>query len=142
MSDSYPGLQINCLDIYTLLESFQPYHKQNEWLAKFNKVNNENKHSDLVQQTRTEVKRVKVTSPIGGSVSWGPGVVFGAGVQVMGVQIDPRTQLPVPNNSLKTEVITWVDFRFDGVDVSAIWLLKESLKQVEAIYTQVGKYLY
>ena len=142
MIDSYPNLQTNCPDLYLLLESVQPYLKsENKWLGQFNKINNENKHSDLVEQVRTETKRVSVTSPNGGSVSWGPGVTFGAGVQIMGVPVDPRTQLPVPNNIVKTEIITWVDFKFDSIDVSALWLLKESLKQVSLINSQIINFL-
>lgn len=30
----------------------------------------------------------------------------------MGVPIDPRTQLPVPNDVVKTNITTWVDFKF------------------------------
>ena len=114
---------------------------ENKWLNRFNKINNENKHSDLVEQVRTETKQVSVTNPAGGSVSWGPGVTFGAGVQIMGVPIDPQTQLPVPNNIVKTEIITWVDFKFNNVDVSALWLLKESLKQVNSINSQITNFL-
>lgn len=142
MIDSYPNLQTNCPDIYVLLESVQPYLKsENKWLSQFNKINNENKHSDLVEQVRTETNQVNVTSPNGGSVSWGPGVTFGAGVQIMGVPVDPRTQLPVPNNIIKTEIITWVDFKFYNVDVSALWLLKESLKQIVNINSQIINFL-
>ena len=142
MIDSYPDLQTNCPDIYGLLESAQPYLKnENKWLSQFNKINNENKHLDLVEQVRTETKRVNVTNPNGGSVSWGPGVTFGAGVQIMGVPVDPQTQLPVPNNIVKTEIITWVDFTFDSINVSALWLLKESLKQISLINSQITNFL-
>ncbi len=142
MTKSYPDLNANSSDLYNYLESIQPYSKnENKWLTQFNKVNNENKHNDLVEQTRTETKTVTVTGQGGGSVSWGPGVTFGSGVSVMGVPIDPRTQLPVPNNVVKTEVITWVDFKFKGIDVSALWLMKESLKQVDLINSSVNKFL-
>lgn len=142
MIDSYPDLQTNCPDLYLLLESVQPYFKsENKWLSQFNKINNENKHLDLVEQVRTETKQVNVISPSGGSVSWGPGVTFGAGVRIMGVPVDPRTQLPVPNNIVKTEIITWIDFKFDSVDVSALLLLKESLKQVHSINSQIANFL-
>lgn len=142
MIDFYPDLRINCPDLYSLLESIQPYLKnENKWLTQFNKINNKNKHLDLVEQIRTETQRVGVTSPNGGSVSWGPGVTFGAGVQVMGVPVDQRTQLPVPNNIVKTEIITWVDFKFDSMDVSALWLLKESLRQIQDINSQITNFL-
>lgn len=142
MTNKYPELDINCKDLYDYLESIQPYQKdENKWLTQFNRVNNENKHNDLVAQTRTETRTVKVTGQGGGSVRWGPGVKFGRGVSVMGVPIDPRTQMPVPSNQVKTEVTIWVDFKFDDINVSVLALLKRTLLRVEDIMTNVIKYL-
>jgi hypothetical protein len=59
----------------------------------------------------------------------------------MGVPIDIRTQLPIKNDIVKTEIITWVDFRFNDIDVSALWLIKESLKQIDFINSTIAKYL-
>ena len=141
MAKSYPDLITNCPDLYRYLESIQPYEKnENKWLTQFNEVNNENKHNALVEQTRTETKTVTISGH-GGSVSWGNGVTFGSGVSIMGVQIDPLTQLPVANNLVKTEIITWVDFRFNDIDISALWLIKESVKQINLINSIVMKYL-
>lgn len=138
MNKSYPDLITNNVTIYNILEDLQPYKKDdNKWLTSFNKLNNENKHDKLVAQTRTETKSVTVTGNSGGSVSWGPGVTFGSGVSIMGVPIDPRTQLPVPNNIVKTEIVTWVDFHFEDINVSAIWLTKESLAKISRIYNDL-----
>jgi len=139
MTDKYPDLATNCKDLYDFLESIQPYKSDtNRWLSQFNKVNNENKHNDLVEQTRTESRTVKVTSKKGGgSVSWGPGVTFGGGVSVMGVPIDPRTQMPVPNETTTTQVTIWVDFKFDGINVSAHGLLRQTLSGIENIVDNV-----
>ncbi len=98
--------------IQLILEKWQPF-KGNEWLGQFNILNNKSKHITLIPQKRTEVIETRVTHPQGGSVSWGQGVTFGSGVSVMGVPIDPRTQLPVANNMVKTERIVWVNFAFD-----------------------------
>lgn len=96
-----------------VLAKWQPY-QGNDWLKWFNVLNNKNKHVTLVPQTRREMVETRVTAPgQTGGVSWGPGVTFGSGVSVMGVPIDPRTQLPVPNNIVRTERITWVSFDFD-----------------------------
>lgn len=142
MAKSYPDLITNCPDLYNYLESIQPYVKnENKWLTQFNKVNNENKHNDLVEQTRIENKTITVTGQDGGSVSWGSGVTFGSGVRVMGVPIDPRTQLPVQNNIVKTEIKIWVDFKFNEIEVSALWLLKESLNQIDSINSTAINYL-
>lgn len=142
MTRSYPDLNTNCIDLYNYLDSIQPFKNDgNKWLTKFNKVNNEQKHNDLIEQTRTETKTVKVTGQGGGSVSWGSGVKFGSGVSVMGVPIDPRTQMPVQNKMVKTEVTIWVDFKFDGIDVSVIWLLHESLTKIKEINSNVRGHL-
>ncbi len=139
MNRSYPKLKTNSASIYSILENIQPYQSDgNKWLTQFNKVNNENKHNDFVEQTRTETKTVEVKSKLGGgSVSWDPGVTFGLGVSVMGVPIDPRTQMPVPNNITTTTVTTWVDFKFDGIDVSVIGLLNKTLNEVTRISEEI-----
>lgn len=117
--------------VFDILEAVQPY--RDPWLGQFNQLNNHNKHQDLVEQTRTEAQQVAV-SRAGGSVSWGPGVTFGSGVSVMGVPIDPRTQMPVPNNVAKTEVVVWVDFRFKEIDQSVLPFVQASLQNVEKVF--------
>ena len=129
----FPGLRQTAPAVVSALEASQPFQKNQEWLGQFNQVNNENKHGDLVEQKRTESLRTTVTGRGGGRVSWGPGVKFGSGVSVMGVPIDPRAQLPVPDPSVMVEHVTWVDFRFAGVATSALGLLKNSLSGVRRI---------
>lgn len=116
--------------IVAILEKWQPYKNQ-EWFAHFNVLNNKIKHVGLIPQKRTERPETRVTHASGSSVVWGPGVTFGSGVFIMGVPIDPRTQLPIPNKILKTEIVTWVDFLFDNskvpslpANISALPLLK------------------
>lgn len=122
----FPGLRQSAPAVASALESAQPFQAGQEWLGQFNRLNNENKHGDLVEQTRVETQQTRVTGQGGGQVSWGPGVTFGRGVSVMGVPIDPKTQLPVPHPSIKVERITWVDFQFAGIGVSALGLLKQA----------------
>ena len=59
----------------------------------------------------------------------------------MGVPIDPSTQMPVPNDTTTTEVTIWVDFKFEGIDVSALSLLKTSLQGIKDIVTETTKHL-
>jgi hypothetical protein len=136
MKKSYPDLQINCKAAYDILEALQPYKKtENAWLTHFNKLNNENKHERLVAQKRTETKRVNVEIKGGGSVSWDPSAVkFGPGVFIGGVPVNPYTQMPNPSDTQTVTIETWVDFQFEDINVSAIWLTKESLKQIKKIY--------
>jgi hypothetical protein len=129
----FPGLRQSAPAVASLLESAQPFQVGQAWLGQFNLLNNENKHGDLVEQTRVETQQTRVTGQGGGQVSWGPGVTFGGDVSVMGVPIDPRTQLPIPHPSIKVERITWVDFQFAGIGASALGLLKQARAGIGSI---------
>lgn len=130
----YPGLPLAAKSVFNLIESIQPY--KDPWLGQFNKLNNHNKHQDLVEQARTEARHVTVSGG-GGSVSWTPGVTFSGNVSVMGVPIDPRTQLPVPNNLVRTQVIVWVDFRFKELDLPVLSFTEQSIQQVGKLFQQL-----
>lgn len=142
MNRFYPDLNHNCHELYDILESVQPYQdNKNLWLKNFNKVNNENNHNDLVEQTRTETKRVDVQTQGGGRVNWNPANVKFESVKIGGVPVNPQTQMPVPSPTQKVTIETWVDFRFDDIDVSALALLKESLTRTKSISTDAYKYI-
>ena len=138
VSRGYPSLLTTSPIVYGILESVQPYH--DPWLGQFNRLNNDNKHQDLVEQTRTESHQVTVSRG-GGSVSWGPGVTFGGDVRVMGVPIGQRTQMPIPNNVAQTQVITWVDFRFKDNGISVLQFIDTSLTNVEKIYRDLQAHI-
>lgn len=134
----FPGLNTASPAIWSILESIQPYQAGFQWLSQFNKLNNENKHGDLVEQTRKETQRVIVKNQGGGSVSWDPAAVkFGHGVFIGGVPVNPATQMPVPHQSQTVEKIIWVDFRFKDIDVSAFKLLDEAIKGITDISSRV-----
>jgi hypothetical protein len=137
----YTGLKNTLPELWSFLEAVQPYHSDWSWLGIFNRINNDNKHGNLVAQTRNETEQVKVSAGRGG-VSWLPTAVrFGRGVFINGVPIDPRTQMPVPDPSLKVERIIWVDFRFDGENVSALGLLKQALAGIRKIASDIEKWV-
>ena len=136
----FSGLDQTSPDVCNILEKVQPYN--DDWLGKFNRLNNNNKHEDLVEQTRTETKQVTVSSKSGeGSVSWGPGVTFGSGVSIMGVPIDPKTQLPVSNTTTETKVEIWVDFRFADNGESVLPFLTKSIDKVETLCQAIQTHL-
>ena len=142
MGKWFTGLNSSCPDLWDYLESIQPYHPHYAWLGHFNRLNNENKHGSLVQQTRSEQQQVRVITQGGGAVSWSPqNVKFGSGVRIGGVPVDRRTQLPVPHPSQKVERTTWVDFRFEEIDVSALRLLKSSLEGIRQLSTRILEWL-
>lgn len=134
ITTDFPGLVAASPGTYQILKSIQPFH--DPWLGQFNKLNNHNKHQDLVEQIRSEQKRVTVSRGES-SVSWGPGVTFGSGVSVMGVPIDPRTQMPVPNDVAKTEVAIWVDFKFAEIDQSVLTFIERSIKNIQQVFVDL-----
>lgn len=139
MALSYPDLITNNKRVYDILESIQPFKSdENKWLSHFNKLNNENKHDRRVVQKRMETKRVNVNIHEGGSVNWDPSAVtFGPGVFIGGVPVNPNTQLPNPSNTQTVKIETWVDFQFEDINVSALWLTKESFDQINKIYNDL-----
>lgn len=135
----YPGLKETSLELWRYLESAQPYNNTYQWIGQFNFINNENKHRNLIPQIRNETKQVRVTSTRV-NASWRPAnVKFGPGASIGGVPIDPKTQMPVPHPSQKVERIIWVDFRFAGMDISALQLLKQALSGITLIATDLEK---
>lgn len=140
---SYPDLSTNSPKVYGILENIQPYKKsENVWLSSFNKINNENKHEQLTPQKRMETKRVNVKSNNGASVSWNPSAVrFGSGVSIAGVPVNPITQMPEPSSTQTITIETWVDFQFEGMEVSAIWLIRESLKYIKEIFNDLKDHI-
>jgi hypothetical protein len=138
VTKDFPGLDNICAFAVAILDAAQPYN--DPWLGQFNRLNNHNKHQDLVEQTRTETRNVTVSRG-GGSVSWGSGVTFGSGVSVIGVPIDPRTQLPVPNSVVRTQVTVWVDFKFKEIGQSVVPFIETSIKKVETLFTSLRPHL-
>jgi hypothetical protein len=139
MPRSYPDLITNRKRVYDYLESIQPFKsEENKWLSHFNKLNNINKHDCLVPQKRIEIKRVNVNIHGGGSVNWNSSAVtFGPGVSIGGVPVNPNTQLPTPSNTQSVSIESWVDFQFEDIKVSALWLTKESFDQINRIYNDL-----
>jgi hypothetical protein len=45
--------------------------------------------------------------------------------------------LPIPNPFLEVKQVTWVDFQFEGIAVSALGLLKKALSGVGSIETSI-----
>lgn len=137
----YPGLDTTIPALWSYLDSIQPYQQGCAWLGTFNRINNENKHGSLVAQTRTQTEQIRVSMP-GGSVTWTPqNVRFGAGVYIGGVPVNPATQMPVPHPSQTVERIIWVDFQFQGENVSALGLLQQALTGVRKISGDIQKWL-
>lgn len=128
-------------DLWNHFEAVQPYHPDRRWLGVLSRINNENRHGDLVAQTRAETEQIRVSGRFG-NVTWTPqNMRFGSGVSIGGVPVDPGTQLPVPHPSQRVERIVWVDVRFNGEDVSALGLLRQAIEGVKKIANDVKKWV-
>lgn len=133
------NLETSNRTFYDYLDSVQPYNQTYIWLKHLADYASE-KHIRLTPQTKTETRRVTVSRG-GGSVSWGPGVTFGDGVSVMGVPIDPATQMPVPNNITETKVENWVAFIFEGSNINVLGLCKQSIDEGEKIIKKILEFV-
>ena len=130
-------------DFYIFLNSIQPYNLDYLWLKNLTDYSNET-HYRLTPQIKKETKRTTVSGQRG-SVVWqkdsmGNGATFGSGVSVMGVPIDPVTQLPVSNNIVETKIEIWVSFLFEDSNIDALWLCKKAVEDGEAIIKETLKY--
>lgn len=115
------------------LRSLQPFSgHENKIYLRIRELAN-HKHTGLVPQKRNENRFVNVSSP-SGSVSWGPGVVFGSGVEVMGVPIDPNTQMPAHQHGVDVSVERWVSFHFEDHDENALVFCKDSINAVKRVF--------
>lgn len=125
-------------DLYVFLDSVQPYNQNYLWLKYLADYSAE-KHIRLTPQIKEEEKKTTVSRQ-GGSVSWGSGVSFGNGVSLLGVPINPITQVPIPNNIVETKIEKWVSFLFDGSNINALWLCKKSVADGEMIIKKLEEF--
>lgn len=138
----YPGLDRACPDLWNYFESIQPYHPDYSWIGQFNRINNQNKHTALVEQKRIQRERIHVIGINGGGVSWNPSSVrFGDNVCINCVPVNVSTQIPYRHPSQVIERRTWVDFQFDGISISALGLMKQSLSGINKIVVDIRKWL-
>lgn len=140
LTKEYPNLSLVNPKLVSYLESIQPYNNEKfKWLLHLIYLDNHNKHFKLIEQTKTETKEVKVTdSSRSGSVSWNPSsVFFGNGVFIMGNRINPISQLPFENTSIKTTITTWVDFKFEELEISSLGFLKDALNGTKIIISSI-----
>jgi hypothetical protein len=134
----FPGLKAAAPSLVNELEALQPYHPNQAWLGQFNRLNRENKHGDLVEQTRVEIKETTVARD-GSALTWKSNVTFGPGVSILGAPIDPKTQLPVAGSPVKVKQVIWVDFQFAGIGMSARTLLVQSMAGISDMVTRIQR---
>lgn len=163
MNGRFPSLRDVSTSLYGKLESYQSFKtRDNEWLAQFNELCQENKHEQLSPQTRTEDKSVRLSDEKGRSVSWNEGVKFGpsggitfgpggkltigrggsvefgpSGPSVLGRRVDPVSQGRHLQPKDKFENVVWVDFKFKSNGVSVMPFLRQCLTGVKKIIEEM-----
>ncbi len=152
MNRYFPGLEATRKDLFTELESYQPYAcNAPESLSLFATLVNQNKHDRLTPQTRTEKRGLRLDFSGGGSITLGPDArMTGTGKIVSGGQVldlggrvisgdSPAAGLP---STIKQTVISWVGFRFDAIKREVIPFLRETLGVVKGITNDLAKDLW
>jgi len=127
-------------NLYNFLLKKQPFSsKENRWLGILNNIAAEGKHIKLTPQKRIETRRIKVSRPESGYVSWDPSSVkFGAGVSVMGAPIDPSTQRIVPTSGVTEQVEKWVSFILADYGVNALEFCKEACQKTRTLIEEMA----
>jgi hypothetical protein len=130
--------------LYDFLLKQQPFSSdKNRWLVTLAKIAGEGKHVRLIPQKLTErIRRIKVTGPAGGSVSWDPSSVkFGVGVSIMGTSVDPKTQRVVPTPGVTEKVEILLAFIFDSYGVNALGFCREACQKTRALIEEMANAL-
>lgn len=142
-----PGLSTSRPDIVIKLESYQWFYStKNDWLLKFMKLNNENKHEKLSPQVQTETREMNITSRgVGIRMTGGAQIKMGKGTQIkMGDMTIPGGQSfssnnpPITYGEGKKEITIWISFNFKEFDLPVIPFLKSCLQGVTRILNELS----
>lgn len=130
-------------ELYQFLLEKQPFASEdNGWLRVVSKLAAEGKHERLVPQKRMETRRITLTGPRGGSISWpSSGVKFGRGVSFAGAPIDPLTQRIVPTPGVTERIDTLVAFIIEGYDVNAVGFCRNACSRTRQLLEEMADWL-
>ena len=151
ISKNLPNLDKVNSQLYSLLESLQAYQSKGcGALPKLASLVNQNKHSHLSPQTRTESKGLDIQFPGGAGISMGPGSSISGGglISSGGGWFTPGGGTVSGNNparvgqNIQQTVITWVSFRFTDINEEVLPLLDSCLSDVERIVSELSKVLW
>lgn len=118
-------------DVDAKLRSLQPFTSpKNAIFSRIRELANK-KHTRLIPQKRREQPRVNVSRPGSGSVSWDPSSVrFGSGVTMLGVPVDPRTQMPSHSQGIDIAIEKWISFHLEDGGENAIGFCEAAIQAV------------
>ena len=127
--------------LLALLRNVQPFNsKEYVILSEIHERGSREKHRTLsLQEKETVGERITLSNNSGNAVSWNSSCVkFGAGVGILGVPVDPKTQLPhyvPPTHSLKKE--RFISVKFQGKNLDVLQFCRQSINEVQKITNQI-----
>ena len=138
--------------LYAVLEGLQSYSPSGcKALPKLSKLVNENKHSKLSPQTRTEKRSLSIDFPGGAKISMGPGASISGGgmicsgggwISPAGGTISGDSPARVGSGGVTQTVTTWVSFIFDETGDNVINLLRACRKDVGYVLKRTKPFLW
>lgn len=147
IGNNLPGLEAANKAMFNYLESIQPYHSGNEWLADFATVVIDNKHSQLTPQVRVEMPSLLIRHGGAGiRISGGGSMIIGLGgsVSIGGAKLTPGQKISANSEQvfgdqrLEVKKEIWVDFQFNG-NISALRLLKQVCEKIPEMIENIYK---
>lgn len=144
-----PNLEMLHENLYKYIESLQPYHSAQVWLANFIDIVNNHKHQDLTPQIKTESPSLSISNKSTRmSFSGGASMVIGRGASISiggarifgGQTINANSQQIFGDPALTIKKEIWVDFKFND-SISALPLLKKIHDEIPVIIFNIYKLL-
>ena len=132
-------------NLYDFLLSKQPFSSSdNQWLGLLSKISGEGKHIQLIPQRRFETRRITVTKPGVGKMSWDPDrLTFRqkGKAKILDAEVNPKTQRIKPTPGVTEKVETWVSFNLKDYGINALGFCKDVyLKTRELIEEMVNTF--
>ncbi len=127
-------------NLFQVISAVQPYTSQDYVeLIELHMYGSQEKHRNLsIQEKQVVAERINFSTQ-SGSVNWNPSAVkFGSGVHVLGVPINPITQLPAytpSTHELKKE--NFIAIKFQGKNIDVLNFCRSVTDIVEKISGQI-----
>ena len=130
--------------LFSLLYNVQPFvSKDYAEIIELDEQGSKGKHRDLsLQEKKIVAERTTISHNSGSWVSWlssgSSHVTFGSGVSILGVPINPNSQLPdnlPPTHSLVKE--KFISVKFQGKDLDVLQFCRKSIDEVKKIANQI-----
>ena len=145
VGSNLPELKNVSQDLYSTLETIQPYKTEDNWLFDFCRTLNEKKHDTLTPQKKEERRGLDIDFG-GEKIQMGPGSsisgtgFIGAkagGIHLQGDTISGDSPAQRISGKAKQTIIRWISFKFADTGVEVLPLLKKALTGIEDLSNDV-----